>query len=108
MRAAPEPSPAGRLFRLLQSFRAQRFQLTAELGALGRDLECAELECARDAVHGTPIQPSRRQEIELLQAEHDRVAIELAHVRMAILGAGEELARLQALGEPQPALAMGA
>lgn len=108
MHAVPELSPASRLLRLLHAFRAERFQRTLEVSALQRALERAEQECARDAVTGVTVLPGRRQDVESLQAELDRVAIELAHVRLAILGAGEELARLQALGEPLPALAMGA
>lgn len=108
MPAAPEVSPVGRLIRLLHSFRAQRFQRTVEVSTLQRDLERAEQECARDAVTGVTILPCRRGDVAALQAELDRVAVELAHVRLAIQGVGEELARLQALGEPLPALAMGA
>ena len=88
-----------RLHQLLQRFRTEEQSLESVLTDLQTELEhrlgeTAFLRC---------IEPHRvdslvRRCIEL-QAECDQLAIELAHVRLAILGVGEELATAE---RPRP------
>lgn len=108
MQRAPEPSPEVRLSRLLRSFCAERFAIAATLATVECALAKAQQECARDTVTGVTILPARRDHLAHLEAEQERLASELAHVRLAILGASEELARERALGTGETALAMGA
>ena len=81
-----------RLHQLLQRFRTEELSLQAVLTDLQAELE----HCLGETTFLRCIDPHRgeslvRQCVEL-QAECDQLAIELAHVRLAILGVGEELA----------------
>ncbi len=92
MLQALEIPHAERLHQLLQRFRTEERSLQAVLADLQAELE----HCLGETAFLRCIDPHRsevlvRRCIEL-QAECDQLAIELAHVRLAILGVGEELA----------------
>jgi hypothetical protein len=87
-----DPDPHGRRLReLLHRFRAEEATLRHALDQLEAALEDSHREASRDRLidPGTalPLEHCRR-----LQTEHDDLAIELVHVRLAVAGTAEELA----------------
>lgn len=93
MRKAPDRDPhSARLGDLLQYFRAQESSMTGVLHELQAELEHWHRE-ANFLRTGLPADGERAlQRCTDLQTECDLLATELVHVRLAISGAGEELA----------------
>lgn len=92
LKALDRDPHSGRLGGLLQHFRAQELSMTEVLHELQAELEFWHREAnflrPMSAVDG---ERALRRCSEL-QVECDQLATELVHVRMAISGAGEELA----------------
>jgi hypothetical protein len=91
MQRSPDPHVAA-LRHLVQRFSAQEQAMTAVLQALHAELElcCRETAFLRLGDAGTADDLMRR--CSELQFEADCLATELVHVRLAVSGAGEELA----------------
>ncbi len=91
-RALDNDPYARRLRELLRRFRAQELSMTAVLLDLQAELEHWHLEASFLRLGGQEVKVPLRRRCRELQAECDLIATELVHVRMAISGAGEELA----------------
>jgi hypothetical protein len=87
--------PHGRRLReLLHRFRAEEAGLRHALDQLEAALE----ECHRQASRARLVDPDAPLQLDhcrQLQTEHDDLAIELVHVRLAVAGAAEELAEYE-------------
>lgn len=109
LRAPERDAHGGRLRELLGRFRAQERSLLSALELSQALLEHWQRETSyRRVAEVDDAEPQRRLCLGLRQ-ECDTLEIELAHVRMAILGVGEELAlheqaaKLQPRPRPEPA-----
>ena len=90
-----DTDPHGRRLReLLHRFRAEEATLRHALDQLEAALEESHRETSRDRLvdpgSEPPLEHCRR-----LQTEHDDLAIELVHVRLAVAGTAEELAEYE-------------
>lgn len=92
LKALDRDPHAARLGDLLQYFRTQESSITGVLHELQAELE--HWHHAADTLRTRPPEDGGRalQRCTDLQAECDLLATELVHVRLAIAGAGEELA----------------
>lgn len=89
----PGTDPHGdRLRRLLQGFRAEELSMTAVLHDLQAELEHWHREAIFLRSNAPIAAGTMLDRCAELQAECDLLATELVHVRMAVSGAGEELA----------------
>lgn len=88
-----DPDPHGsRLRELLQRFCAQEVGMQQALAAIAADLERWHHETSRTRLVGTEDGGPLLDRCRELQTEHDALAIELVHVRLAVIGTAEELA----------------
>jgi uncharacterized protein involved in exopolysaccharide biosynthesis len=81
-----------RLRDLLSRFREQELALGAQLRLHQEVLESVQRAAARHSVDLKEVQRPLLQRCNDLQIECDCLATELVHVRMAVVGAAEELA----------------
>ena len=81
-----------RLIRLVDRFRAQEAYMAGVLHDLQAQLEFWHREACFHQLDGPDAAEPILRRCSDLQAECDRLAVELVHVRMAISGAGDELA----------------
>ena len=88
------PEPLQRLRLLLQRWRVEEQVLAVLLAELQVDRDATQREMSWRRLIGVTPEPRLQQRGLQLQEEHDAIAIELAHVRMAIAGAATELARI--------------
>jgi len=93
MRRSPELDPhvAG-LRQLVQRFSVQEQAMTAVLQALHAELELCQRETAFLRLADAGAADDQLRRCRELQFEADCLATELVHVRLAVSGAGEELA----------------
>ena len=92
----PNESHAYRLRQLMTHFHAQERSMRAVLQELQARLELSHREASYQQVDVDRTPSSAHELFEQcldMQAECDRLATELVHVRMAISGTGEELAQ---------------
>jgi hypothetical protein len=88
-----DPDPHGsRLRDLLHRFRAQAAGMQQALAAMATELERWQHEASRARLAGSEDGAPLLDRCRELQAEHDALAIELVHVRLAVAGTAEELA----------------
>ena len=80
-----------RLLQLQRRFRAEASSLYAVLADLQTELEASHRESARLRLTDGPDADRLANRCSALQQECDDVAIELAHVRLAVSGVEEEL-----------------
>jgi hypothetical protein len=103
--ALDRDDPQTRLRLLIRRWRAEELTLRAELALLADELENASrVACWNRSTHEDMTEAGRRRCIGL-QEQADAVAIELAHVRLALIGATEELGWIREATEYGPALA---
>jgi hypothetical protein len=81
-----------RLTRLVDRFRAQEAYMAGALHDLQAQLEFWHREACFHQLDGPEAAAPILRRCTELQAECDHLAVELVHVRMAISGAGDELA----------------
>ncbi|MBK8097177.1 MAG: hypothetical protein IPK26_08720 [Planctomycetes bacterium] len=87
--------PGTRLHLLLRRWRAEELTLRAELAILSADAERALRDAIWSRPGGEPIRADDLARCQALQTAVDDLAIELSHVRLAVLGASEELMALR-------------
>jgi len=91
MRQSPDPHVAG-LRHLVQRFSVQEQAMTAVLQALHAELELCQRETAFLRLADAGAADDQLRRCRELRFEADCLTTELVHVRLAVAGAGEELA----------------
>ena len=95
LRALDPDHHAERIRELMTRFRHQERWMTRALQDLQARLERHHREASYHRIGASPAADPLLHRCTELQAESDELATELVHVRMAIAGAGEELADLE-------------
>lgn len=98
MPPAPDDEHARRLRELLARFRAQEASLRSALDLAQAMADHWAREVSRARLAGDEASAAAPL-VDGLRGEVDALSIELAHVRMAVLGVGEELATRSLPGE---------
>ena len=94
MQPAPEITTAGgALLRLIARYRRQERQMVARLAEGHAELAAAQAAAAWSDDESTAARAVLRARCEALQRSCDELAVDLSHLRLALLGANEEWSR---------------
>ncbi|MCA8948603.1 MAG: hypothetical protein KDE27_03830 [Planctomycetes bacterium] len=80
------------LLALRDQYRSEADVMARTLGDLREEVERCQRQRMLAQLWGEPVDPLHRRELTEVQDEHDRVAMELAHIRLAVLGVQDEIA----------------
>ena len=97
MSTSPDPNRQ-HLIELEAQYRAEELAMTRLLSAVREELEFCQRERRRALLWGNATSAENDRECTELEAEYDRLAMEVAHVRLAVLGVRDEIAGLERYG----------